>query len=286
LEEWAQKQTLDPNSMLGLLRETVDLKKLNGNLIKPGLMDDLIGDLYACIYEKEVPALVAHFAELENRERMRVDHILLAPPPPQAETDAAVTGSEAADQPTSRRTKTIGRLEVRRRAEALVAGFPSAPLIAKPKLLTSTETSSSATKRQTQRVLAMRGEPTSRDTGDSAANSVHDSADDESELSEIAEEEVDELEEILEEEVEEVEEVKPKPLFPNLLRVKEETQGPEIEETDEEMVEEGDSEVEIDIEIEAEAELTDVNANDNAKNGPEGESPDGEVVDYHSAQEE
>ena len=120
LEQWAHSRLALNHPTLDLLRETIELKKLNGNLMRATLIDDLIGDAYARIYEQVVPELVAKADEAENRERMRIDRMLMASDA--GGPDQVIRSNTPSDQaPTTTRLKTIGRTEVRKRAEALVA---------------------------------------------------------------------------------------------------------------------------------------------------------------------
>ncbi|KEF60728.1 uncharacterized protein A1O9_02289 [Exophiala aquamarina CBS 119918] len=56
MEAWA----LDPDTtsvFLDIMRDGIDLKRLNNSLMKGPLIDDLIGDAYACLYEEFVAQL-------------------------------------------------------------------------------------------------------------------------------------------------------------------------------------------------------------------------------------
>ena len=54
LEKWCHANT---SSTLDTLREVIELKKLNNGLMKSTLIDDLIGDTYARLYEEVTPTL-------------------------------------------------------------------------------------------------------------------------------------------------------------------------------------------------------------------------------------
>lgn len=154
--------------------------------MKAGTIDDLIGDTYARIYEQIVPSLVAKADEAENRDRMRIDRMLM-------NSDTPAPDATSADQPTvTTRPKAIGRTEVRRRAEALVSKL-TAPathwrgkaVVAAPSTSRDVPTISSK-----KSMLAVHGG--SKDALSSVPGSVHDGdADDESE-SELSEIEADE----------------------------------------------------------------------------------------------
>ena len=186
LEEWAHSEAAQGHATLDLLREGVELKKLNGSLMRAPLLDDLIADAYARIYEQVVPELVAKADEVENRERMRIDRMLMASDAGSA--DQAARSNTPSDQaPTTTRLKTIGRTEVRRRAEALVArpntGPPARGRPPGPKAAAAS------------RSVNDKGAEEAADekpTVESAPPSLHDSADDESELTDIDDVEDDE----------------------------------------------------------------------------------------------
>lgn len=198
LEAWAHTAPTSP--ILDLLRETIELKKLNSNLMKSGAIEDLIGDTYAHLYERVVPDLVAKSNTEENRVRMRVDHLLMDTSHENPSPDDKPSNLITAAAPKQPRLKSISRREIQRKAEALVlakavppppsSNLSSAP--ANPKVLTTVEISGrerdpSGQSLKISAILAIReNEDAGRDIS-SAAGSVHDSADDESELSEVDE---------------------------------------------------------------------------------------------------
>ena len=56
LEAWCQNpETQHP--VLDILRDAIELKRLNNGMMKPLLIDDLIGDAYAMLYTSIGPAL-------------------------------------------------------------------------------------------------------------------------------------------------------------------------------------------------------------------------------------
>ena len=56
LEKWAMDE--DTSSVvLDVMRDAIELKKINNSLLKKGTIDDLIGDAYACMYEAFVAQL-------------------------------------------------------------------------------------------------------------------------------------------------------------------------------------------------------------------------------------
>ena len=65
LEGWAHlPETSSP--LLDIIKETIDLKKTNLNLMKAGVIEDLIGDTYALLYEQTVPDLIARSNDDSN----------------------------------------------------------------------------------------------------------------------------------------------------------------------------------------------------------------------------
>lgn len=105
--------------LLELIRDSLELKKLNNNLMKVTMFEDLVADLYARIYELNMPQLIEQVNE-ENKEKMKVDHLLMAG---DATTEASTPASSApaADTPAPRgRTKGIARRDIQKRADTIV----------------------------------------------------------------------------------------------------------------------------------------------------------------------
>ena len=190
LDTWAHLPSTQ-SALLDLLREAMELKKLNGNLMKYVIIEDLIGDIYATIYQNVLPELIAKSNEVENRDRMRVNHLLMNPNIAAIDTPSPQGLIVCMDAPTTKsRAKVVTKREIQRKAEALVAR----PVPPKGQTL--------APRPPTLPTLAISEIPAeSMEVGDSAPGSLHDSADDESDLSDI--EEVPERHAI-------------KPMFPNL----------------------------------------------------------------------
>ena len=199
LETWAQlPNTTSP--LLDIIRDTIELKKTNANLMKVTVIEDLIGDTYALLYEKTVPDLIAKSNDEENRVRMRVDHVLMDPEASATATPPPDPNAIPGEAPATRsRFKNVTRREVQRRAEALVA--KPAAAIAATKVTKPVEQGVGQQGATTIAVVMNKDAPV-KETPSSVPGSVHDSADDESELSDL-EEFVDAPE-------------KPPTLFPNL----------------------------------------------------------------------
>ncbi|OJJ44297.1 hypothetical protein ASPZODRAFT_153767 [Penicilliopsis zonata CBS 506.65] len=189
---------LVPDSIfiLELLRDSVELKKLNNNLMKVTMLEDLIADLYSRIYEINMPQLVEQVNE-ENKEKMKVDHLLMTgESTADAQTPPSAPASETPAAPRGR-TKGIARRDIQKRAETIVnRKLTPRALTAKPTASTEGEsapvsgaaTSAAAGTAATSTAHIGRNGTDCRSRSppqSSAANSVHDSADDESELSEI-----------------------------------------------------------------------------------------------------
>lgn len=150
---------------------------------------------------------------------MRVDHLLM-------NTDGPAVDTPSPDNrpgdlaPPKQRVKGVGRREIQRKAEALISK-PAVPTPSAKSAKTPVLAPEQDFARSSGAMLAVK-EDVSKDTVSSVPGSLHDSADDESELSEI--EDVAEPE-ILDpmEMVETTEVAEPlgvKPLFPNLISAK------------------------------------------------------------------
>lgn len=174
---------------MDLLREAVEFKKLNNNLMKVTMFEDLIADIYARLYEENKHRFIEQ-ADEENRGRMKVDHLLMntdgaadAPTPP--------TSAPASEAPVPRgRTKGISRRDIQKRAETIVSRY-ARPAMTKITATPVEEEKFPATPIvRVPAVSSVRGLMTGTASAaqDSMPASLHESADDESELSEIDEE--------------------------------------------------------------------------------------------------
>lgn len=109
----------DSIPLLELIRDSLELKKLNNNLMKVTMFEDLIADLYARVYELNMPLLIEQVNE-ENKEKMKVDHLLMTGDV-NTETSTPVNSLPASDTPAPRgRTKGIARRDVQKRADTIV----------------------------------------------------------------------------------------------------------------------------------------------------------------------
>ncbi|PYH93656.1 hypothetical protein BO71DRAFT_354916 [Aspergillus ellipticus CBS 707.79] len=183
-------------SLLELLRDAIELKKLNNNLMKVSLLEDLIADLYSRLYEINMPHVIEQANE-ENKEKMKVDHLLMGSDGA-ADTPTPPTSAPASEAPAPRgRTKGIARRDIQKRAETIVNRkvAPRVPTAKAPTTVevetTAAETAPTSAPTQTKPDLL---EPAVEEPQQSdIANSLHDSADDESELSEMDDEKLSKL---------------------------------------------------------------------------------------------
>lgn len=83
------------------------------------MFEDLIADLYARLYEINMPHLIEQATD-ENKEKMKVDHVLMVGEGV-PETPTPSTTAPAADAPAPRgRTKGIARRDIQKRADTIV----------------------------------------------------------------------------------------------------------------------------------------------------------------------
>jgi hypothetical protein len=245
--------------------------------MKPGPIEDLVGDIYAHLYDSIVPDLVTKSNTEENRVRMRVDHVLMDPaaekiPPPDDKLPDPVP-----PVPKQVRAKFVSKREVQRKAESLVLAKSVVPppvlksrSSSNPKILAAVEIPEVPGRVDGSGDLTtMRGrEDGGKDVG-SIPGSLHDSADDESELSDVEEM---------------MEDVEPGPriLFPGLMAGRDMKTGgdeerEEEEENEEEEVEGGEEEKGKE-EGEEEQEEEEVEVEEGIKRRQEEEEDEEEVV--------
>jgi hypothetical protein len=222
LEIWCHNP--DNNSITrDVLQEVIELKKMNNGLMKPTLIDDLLGDTYAKLYEETA-------AEVDKIELPKPD----PPPAPAPHKPMALTSvmnmDGAADQPPGAtmftpgytpaehvpkpRAKGVGRRELQRKAEAAVSrpatttanmstNMPirstpqSTPTLNQQVLVVIPISQSSfdgadptIAGSSAQRLGLRAGDPDA-EAKESAPASIHEDADDESELSELDDDDVE-----------------------------------------------------------------------------------------------
>ena len=284
VERWAH----DPDTtslVLDILRDAIELKKLNNSLLKGSLIDDLVADTYASMYEayvSQMPPEEQGAAERpteqgagirassvtaptgdDNRERMKLGNVLTPqtdgaadigtnkPPMPMMAPiglglqtnpmyiapSTSTFGPASGAQPPAViakpvRVKQITRREIQRKAEGVVVRPPpiKTPTLTKkpivveiptpskePKGFTSIDAGANNALNEQGIMAGTRVDELMKDDADASSGlssrrgSVHDSADDESELSDI--EEHDENKEIKAEQAVR----KAKPLFSGLI---------------------------------------------------------------------
>ncbi len=207
LEAWAHQSPPPSSPILDVLREAIELKKLNGNLMKPSLIEDLIGDTYAVLYSRVEPEQANRPNGEENRSKLRVDHLIRNNP-----NNSQENSNENSEAPTPlllpeeldlgaglipiteittarSRYRNVGRKEIQRNAETLIAikpTLPAAPGITAKPPSNKDPTPAAISEPNDQQLLNVRedGREAGRE-GSSIPGSLHDSADDESELSDV-----------------------------------------------------------------------------------------------------
>ena len=218
LEVWCHSSG-EESLLLDVLREAVDLKKLNAGLAKLPKMDDLIMDIYAALFEQTAPLLDhAHSLPFTSQDAAdttaevnALSQISQTRGPVVSESHyhqalpVPGTGTPLVDHQPRGRPKGIGRREVQRRAEAAATKPANLAIPLRPPAHLTSERSQVQVviEKKADSELTGPGADAGASTGligaeSSAPASVHDSADDESELSDI-------------------EEVIERPLFPGLV---------------------------------------------------------------------
>ncbi|KAF5848765.1 hypothetical protein GGP41_009868 [Bipolaris sorokiniana] len=99
LEAWCQNSATQ-HPVLDILRDAIELKRLNNGMMKPLLIDDLIGDTYAITGS---PFSMYHSGQIPSQHTTQVPQMVAQP-----------------EQPAKPRVKAVGRREISRRAEACV----------------------------------------------------------------------------------------------------------------------------------------------------------------------
>ncbi|KAL3420940.1 Histone transcription regulator 3-like protein [Phlyctema vagabunda] len=281
LEEWMANPDLN-HPALDALREVIELKKLNQNLMKGVSIDDAIHDAYAVLYSKvsgDVPLpdltqATGGISQLDGEGSFRsqgpmsLNNLVMnmngPPVPANASGSAAPISLGNAESVPHPRRVGIRRTEVIKKAEAAITkaaevARPSISATSRPSLSHPTVTlasnaaphPSASTPRNN---YSAHKESEAKDDS-SAPGSVHDSADDESDLSDVPDmEDADEAS-----------------IFPN-LHSRETNNGQESSAGEEEEEEEGEEE-DGDEEDEGEEEEADEEAEQEFGEGEDGPSP-------------
>lgn len=153
LEAWCQNPATQ-HPVLDVLRDAMELKRLNNGLMKPTSIDDLIGDSYAMLYTTVGPTLPPLPSEQQQQPPLMGLSGTVTPQPPtnplsvaslmQVQVDGTADGRNAPfamyqpnqlhaqqppslpqaplqpEQPPKPRAKAVGKREIQRRAEACV----------------------------------------------------------------------------------------------------------------------------------------------------------------------
>ncbi|PGH04967.1 hypothetical protein AJ79_06924 [Helicocarpus griseus UAMH5409] len=197
LEDWCQQHSSETH-LVDLLKDMVELKKLNNGLMKPAIFEDLVADTYAVLYQSNIPKFIEQVAGEENRERMKVDHLLMASDGPDGTQTPPITSAQGQPGPKPR-FKGVSRKELQRKSEAIATRALAPKPAPKPAARLADEEPPTRPPGGTIEVaipvLPIRDDVREEASGaqSSVPGSVHDSADDESELSEIDEEKASEL---------------------------------------------------------------------------------------------
>lgn len=153
----------DSQPLLELIRDALELKKLNNNFMKVTMFEDLIADLYSRVYELNTLLLVEQVNE-ENKEKMKVDHLLMAG---EAAADGSIPTASlpTSDTPAPRgRTKGIARRDIQKRADTIVT-LKLAPRTAASKAVTADNEQSTPARRDSNSAATSGPAATPQGTG-------------------------------------------------------------------------------------------------------------------------
>ncbi|KAK8000882.1 Histone transcription regulator 3-like protein [Apiospora marii] len=302
ITEWSTDANTSDHSAFEALKEAVELKKLNSALMKAGAVDDLIYDSYTAFYfevGKNLPgppleALIKERTEankikkgeLEKEKKPANPFTALLNPQSVENSGTDAAGPAAAAHEASVRPRRAGvrRPDLLRKAEQAVMRAidgPAKPTREKSRASVSSSKSRNNSRTPTGEVPGAHGEDGDVEMKDDDAHeghesspprSFHDSADDESDLSDVPDDILDDEEAAL--------------LFPGLIRRNTQEAGEEDEEDEEEG--DGDADDEEDEHEEQEEGEEEVEAMDH--DGHDGhDDHDGEDHDHshdHGAEED
>lgn len=196
LEAWCHSPTTQ-STTLEILRDVIELKKLNNGLMKPTLIDDLLCDTYAKLYEDAGPLHDQAPAPNAIPNLDGASDPAVHPAPVQLQFQPSYQPGQPAQEPhvPRPRAKGVGRRELQRKAEAAVnrpvaatvASIPARLLHGGPALALALGGRASADGADSGAGSATAAAHALAPVEVSAPASVHDSADDESgsELSEL-----------------------------------------------------------------------------------------------------
>ncbi|TVY82942.1 Histone transcription regulator 3-like protein [Lachnellula suecica] len=213
LNIWTADPDMD-HPALEALRETIELKKVNANQMKPAPIDDLINDAWAVLYTQVAKTLpgpdpsTLHSAQMDGESGMgprgmgpmSLNNLVMDMNGTQINVPVTFAGSD----PSRPRKIGITRREVLRRAELAVNRIPDPPRAIAPSRPRASDASmvlGSDSNQPAPRPEAPAQSSEKRDES-SAPGSLHDSADDESDLSDVPD----------------MDDTDPATIFPNLVR--------------------------------------------------------------------
>ncbi|OAX84125.1 hypothetical protein ACJ72_01514 [Emergomyces africanus] len=190
LEDWCQQHASE-TPLVDLLKDAVELKKLNNGLMKAAIFEDLVADTYAVLYQNNIPKFIEQVTEEESRERMKVDHLLMTSDGPDGTRTPPVSSTQTQPGPKPR-FKGVSRKELQRKADAIVTRALAPKPAPKPAQRLAEEELSTSRPQATIEVAVplLSSKEEASGIQSSVPGSVHDSADNESELSEIDEEKI------------------------------------------------------------------------------------------------
>jgi tetratricopeptide (TPR) repeat protein len=193
LDNWVA-DTTNQHPALDCLREAIELKKLNQNCIKPALFEDLIADAWATLVLK-VGMTLPRAAPV--RPPSPIPEVRSSQGPMSLNNlvsnmeGVSTTPQPQAAEPLVRRLKGVSRRETVRRGEAAIARVAEGPRssVSGGRGRATEAANGGSGKRVTVDIepiiIPQEEELSEGEDGDSANGSVHDSADDESDLSDV-----------------------------------------------------------------------------------------------------
>lgn len=223
LDTWCPLEKADIGA-IELVREAVELKKLNGGLIKSSMFEDLVGDAYARLYEKAIPCLQKKILEGDHQQ-MTMDKPLTGESAEGARVSPPPADEKAPEKPLEKAPKTrakgVTKREIQRKADSIAIKAATSRLAAKSTRLADEDFKPAPVEPSATEPPRNHGDnpkdnnerapegstiqPSIPIIPSSVLPSLHGSGDEESELSDVDESRISEPE-------------KPaKPMFPNLL---------------------------------------------------------------------
>ncbi|QSZ29008.1 hypothetical protein DSL72_003518 [Monilinia vaccinii-corymbosi] len=191
---------------LDALRETVELKKLNNNLTKPTPIDDMINDIWAVLYiqvVRDTPAIdVANLqqsqvdgeAAARASGPMSLNHVLMNTDPNASAPLPSVEPPRPRKLGINRKTVILkAEQAINRAAEVIRPAINPRPRNAAPSSVLPSNASPLISSAPRIEIPVATPQQNTRREDSSAPGSVHDSADDESDLSDVPDMEMDDM---------------------------------------------------------------------------------------------